>query len=856
MRMPWSGDKENKESKKRQSIIDLLFTHFSMHWWLLGFVSALAVFFIAFPMEEQRRPLDPDDFELGKGSPRDVFAQLNVVYYDKGATATEKRRASTEVPPVFNLEFQRVDNAREEFNIVRQAQEVKASLDLRFLPVLDNGNIIEELRQKLKLGDKEVLLSQNASVFIQEAGSNWLITDKDVEIYVVRKERDKLNVYLADTEKISRMRRSFYIDPSDAMGLILAQASDEELGAMEKAVIQVLSDVLARGVIAGRDERGNRVSFAEKLSQIEHLKPKWGRIREELEQQLGRRPTNDEIAATMSVIVADTRKAPFVKKTVSVEELLLWREATDTARDMAKEMKWPISAVVEEMCVWLVRPNLEYDPVATRKHQMELMTDFPPISRTIPRGNKIVGVGDTVTESIKGKLEAMSRAQKLALWRAVPGAILLVALLAFALAVYLKRYEPSIFSEPRKIIALNIVILLVLVLGELIIISGPALRIEHPGFLIPAALAPMVIAMLASVQLAIVITCIIGVFIAMLAGVDLVGSLDYFLVVLTGGVAAAISASRARHRRHLIMAGIYVAWANVITILGLGLLKNASFVELGENCLIGGINGVTVAVLTPGLLPIFEYLSRTTTDMELLELADLNQPLLAQLKGKTGGTYYHSLDIAKLAEAAAEEVGANPLLVRVGSYYHDIGKTVKPENFIENQKGENVHDNLNPRMSARIIAQHVKDGVGLAEKYKLPQVVTDIIQQHHGTTLIGGKRFYQKAMEADKHNAVRLEDYRYPGAKPQTKEAAIVQLADSVESARHAVLNGSPTYSRLVSFVREIVEDKIMDFQLDECDLTLRDIRSITDAFVRVLSGIYHTRIEYPKAVEQQVLKE
>ena len=497
-----------------------------------------------------------------------------------------------------------------------------------------------------------------------------------------------------------------------------------------------------------------------------------------------------------------------------------------------------------------MRTSVKYDPVLTQDRRVELLAGFPLVRRTIPRGDKIVGVGEIVTKPIKDKLNAMSRVQKKALLLAIPGAILLVGLLGCALVVYLKKYEPDIFSEPRKVIALNIAILLVLVLGNLIIVSGPALGIGRPGFLIPATLAPIIIAMLASVQLAIVVTCIVGVFIAMLAGVNITGSLEYLLVILAGGVAGAIFASNARHRRHLIIAGLYVTIVNVVTILGLSLLESLPLVELGENCLVGAANGAMVAVLLPGLLPIFEYLSRTTTDMELLELADLNQPLLIQLKGKTSGTYYHSLDIAKLAETAAEVVGANPLLARVGSYYHDIGKMTKPVNFIENQNGENVHDNLNPRQSVRVIIQHMKDGVKLAKEQRLPQIVVDMIQQHHGTTLIGGQHFYQKAMEADKHNTVRLEDYRYPGPKPQTKEAAIVHLADSVESARRVMLEGSPTYSRLVGFVEEIIEDKIMDFQLDECDLTLKDIRSITDAFVRVLSGMYHTRIEYPKAAE------
>ncbi len=296
-----------------------------------------------------------------------------------------------------------------------------------------------------------------------------------------------------------------------------------------------------------------------------------------------------------------------------------------------------------------------------------------------------------------------------------------------------------------------------------------------------------------------------------------------------------------------MIAGVYVAAVNAVTILGLGLLENMSLIKLGTNCLTGGLNGIAVAVLIPGLLPVFEYLSRTTTDIELLELSDLNQPLLTQLKEKASGSYYHSIDVAKLAEAAAEAVGANPLLTRVGSYYHDIGKMTKPEYFIENQKGENIHDKLSPSMSTRVIANHVKDGVRIAKEHKLPRVVIDIIQQHHGTTLIGGQRFYQKAMEADRHNTVKLEDYRYPGPKPQTKEAVIILLADSIESARRVMLSEDPTYSRLASFVREIIESKIMDFQLDECDLTFKDVSLISDTFIRVLAGIYHTRVEYPE---------
>ena len=786
MKMPWSGSKEGKKGRKQhQGIADFLFTRAKMHWWLLGAICLLAVVWTVFPMESSRRLLNADDFKSGERSPRDVFAQVDA-FYDKAATEEEKQMALARIPPVFDLDFQTLEDAGEEFKIIRQVRA-------------DDS--------------------------------------------------------LTDAEKVTKMKRLLYtgLILTDEVSLILATASDDQFDAMEDGVLNVLSDTLADGVIAGGDDG----SFIGTLLKIEYIKPEWERIKKKLKITSDQQPANTQIASELSVALVDKRLEPSEEKTVSVKDMRDWSQAKEAALGKAMEMPEPINTVVMAMSVALMRPNLTYNSDLTQDRQEEMLSNFPVISQEIRQGDMIVGIGEPITESVKRKLTAVSSAQKRAVIRAVPGAVIITALLACVLIVYLRRYEPSIFSEPRKIIALNLAILLILIIGDLFIswkptvrlfvVLGPELEIQRPGF-IPAALASVIVAMLSNVQLAIVITCIIGVFVAMLAGINLTGSLEYFLVVLAGGTAAAISASRARHRRHLMIAGLYTAGVNAFTILGLGFMGNISLVNVGTNCLIGAMNGIMVAVLTPGLLPIFEYLSKTTTDMELLELADLNQPLLTQLKEKASGSYYHSIDVAKLTEAAAEAIGANPLLVRVGSYYHDIGKMSKPEYFIENQKGENIHDNLNPNMSVRVIASHVKDGVSVAKEHKLPQAVIDIIQQYHGTGLIGGKNFYQKAKEADKHDTVRLEDYRYPGPKPQTKEAAIVLLADSVESARHVMLNGNPTYSRLVSFVREIIEGKIMDSQLDECDITLRDINLIADAFVKVLSGMYHTRVEYPKA--------
>ena len=647
------------------------------------------------------------------------------------------------------------------------------------------------------------------------------------------------------TNKLKQIKELFYIEPSDKVGNLLIWSSDELLRNMRDETMRILSDVLVRGVIADSKD----ANFAQELAKIDYLKPKWNEIKNQIESETGLTATDEQIAEKLNITIINKSSGSVSEKTVSVKDLISWSEAQIIVRNMANELPEPISDVVKEMAE-IMRPNLIYNPALTKERQDEKINNILLSNSKVVKDEKIIAIGDIVTSSHIRKLRALSSEQRRAFFHSLPSVLLLVSLLTLVLVVYLATQEKNLFSETRKILALSILVLLMVALGSLIINQVPKLGLKMPGFLVPVALVSVVISIIANVPLAILTVCIIGVFLSISAGIGTTASFEYLLVSLTGGVVSAISASYARRRRHLIIPGLYVSVSNVLTILGMGLLVSNSPATLGTNCLVGGINGIIVALLTPGLLPVFEYISRTTTDMELLELSDLNQPLLIQLKEKASGSYYHSLDVAKLAETAAEAIKANPLLARVGAYYHDIGKMTKPEFFIENQKGENIHDKLNPSMSSRIISAHVKDGVKLAKDSNLPQVIQDIIQQHHGNTLIGGLRFYQKAMESDKHNTVRLKDYRYPGPRPQTKEAAIILMADSVESARHALLRDDPSYSRLINFVREIIEDKTMDSQLDECDLTLRDVSLISDAFVKVLSGMYHTRIEYPKETE------
>jgi hypothetical protein len=266
---------------------------------------------------------------------------------------------------------------------------------------------------------------------------------------------------------------------------------------------------------------------------------------------------------------------------------------------------------------------------------------------------------------------------------------------------------------------------------------------------------------------------------------------------------------------------------------------------LGFSLLFGFLGGVVAAIVVLGVLPIVEWMFGYTTNIKLLELANLDHPLLKKMILEAPGTYHHSIVVSTLAETAARSVNTNPLLARVSAYYHDIGKINKPLYFVENQgPQENKHDKLAPSMSSLILISHVKDGLEMAQEYRLGQKIGDIIQQHHGMGLISF--FYHKAKEQENPEMEQVDEeaYRYPGPKPQTKEAGLVMLADAVEAASRTLQE--PTPARLQGLVQRIINSIFTDGQLDECELTLKDLHQIARSFNLILSGIYHQRIDYP----------
>jgi len=316
---------------------------------------------------------------------------------------------------------------------------------------------------------------------------------------------------------------------------------------------------------------------------------------------------------------------------------------------------------------------------------------------------------------------------------------------------------------------------------------------------------------------------------------------DFAILFLSSGLLSAILVFGARRRNTIINAGIIVG---LVQVLLFAFIEHFSFKNLNEYGFLL-LNGISSGIIVAGVLPIFEYIFGTITNIKLLELADFNNPVLNRMMLEAPGTYHHSLIVGNLSEAACKAVDANSLLARVGAYYHDIGKLQKPDYFTENQDiGFNVHENLAPNMSKMVIINHVKEGVELAKKYRLNARLIDFIQQHHGKSLV--YFFYRRALEnlGDEHE-ITEEGFRYPGPKPNTKETAVVLLADSVEAATRTLKEPSP--GKIEEVVHKIINNKFIDGQLDECDLTLKDLELIANVFIHILSGIYHTRIIYPE---------
>jgi len=428
----------------------------------------------------------------------------------------------------------------------------------------------------------------------------------------------------------------------------------------------------------------------------------------------------------------------------------------------------------------------------------------------------------------------------------IAGGFFIACLLIFILYRDIMRYRPAYIKQYNMLVLLGLMLISTLLIGRLfgylLISLSKGLEIQSLDssvFGIPIPAGAMLVSLLFDFHTAIIFSFIVS----LLTGIWLHDA-AYTIFAFVGSITAAFSVIRCKKRSELLKGGSYVITINTVTVIIILLFKGELLtIKTPSSVMFAIIGGLGVTAIVSLLLPLLEYAFKITTDIKLLEYLDLNQPLMKNLMITAPGTYHHSVIVGNLVESAAEAVGANPLLARVSAYYHDIGKIKMPDYFIENQSSSvSKHEKLTPHMSSMIIVNHVKEGVELAKQYKLPEPVIDIIKQHHGTMLVS--YFYQKAKEKREETLPAEEDYKYPGPKPQTRVAALVMMADAVEAASK-VLN-DPTPSRISSLVDRVINHIFLDGQLDECELTLKDIHEIKRRFSYILTAIFHRRIDYP----------
>jgi cyclic-di-AMP phosphodiesterase PgpH len=468
----------------------------------------------------------------------------------------------------------------------------------------------------------------------------------------------------------------------------------------------------------------------------------------------------------------------------------------------------------------------------------------PVTKGEVLRGERVIAAHEQIREPELERLAAYRRhlQETGALGEGAPprgpvvGMFLLNLMMLSVIGFLLLFYRPHIYRDVRQL-------LLIVTLIATVAAAGAAIgRTDLPIELVPIAFPALVLAALWTGRLALTVCIVLAALLAIQAPFLTVSAR---VLLFVGGAAAALSVRVVHRRAQGLVLGAVVAAVYALAIIALGLLRDREAGEILTGIMWGAANGVASALIAMGFLPLFEAWTRITTDQTLLELADLNRPLLKRLSLEASGTYAHSINVANLAEAAARAIDANPLLVRVGAYYHDVGKMVMPQYFIENQaRGRNPHDHIDPRKSAQIVRAHVLEGMKLADQAKLPDSVKVFIPEHHGTQTIGF--FYDQAREANPEAELDPADFAYFGPKPQQKETAILMIADSLESAAKVLQD--PTPERIRALVDRIVDGKIAHGQLDEAPLTMRDIARIKEQFASVLTGMYHHRIDYPPA--------
>ncbi|MBN1542093.1 HDIG domain-containing protein [candidate division KSB1 bacterium] len=497
--------------------------------------------------------------------------------------------------------------------------------------------------------------------------------------------------------------------------------------------------------------------------------------------------------------------------------------------------------IAYQIAVNFLQPNVLYDQVEHQRRIEDAVATVPLAKDQILAGERIIDSHQRITRQHIEKLNSFAvakaeRGEVSSFWkRAVPavGKFLFTLFILSILVIYLYRARRPIVLDLKRLLLIALIILLVSLFTFIVT------RFDLSAYLIPVAMAAIIITIFFDADVGLVT----AVALSLLTGAMRGNEYSITFISLFASTIVILTVSKVRTRNWVLhsMGATIAAYLLAITVHDF--VSYISFSDMAKNWLFGMINGFFAPIFAYGMVIIFEFAFDLTTDMTLLELSDLNQPLLRQLAMRAPGTYHHSIVVGNLAEAATEAIGGNPLLARVGSYYHDIGKMEKPEYFVENQtKGHNPQEKLTPSMSSLILLNHVRKGADMAHSQGLPREIEDFIYEHHGTGLMG--YFYQKALEQSDGENISANEFRYPGPRPRKKETAIVMLADAVEATSRTLKD--PTPSRIKNVVENLIDERFKSGELDDSPLTLQDLSKISEAFQKILNGIFHSRIDYP----------
>ncbi|MDF0727215.1 HD family phosphohydrolase [Cytobacillus sp. S13-E01] len=508
-----------------------------------------------------------------------------------------------------------------------------------------------------------------------------------------------------------------------------------------------------------------------------------------------------------------------------------------------------VKNAIVELGKYAVIQNVYYDPAATEEKRQQAIDAVEPVK--ILQGQIIVEEGQLISREIYKQLEFVGLLDTDKSIQPFIGLALMIALIMAIIIYYFLDGIPTSRKRNTYLLIYGIIFTITILFMKMVSLFQ---QIDYSdiGYIVPVAMGPLLVKLLINERIAIVSSMIFAICGSIIFNEGVTGTLNFTigLYYLFAGLAGVLFLSQHNRRAKILQAGLFISFINFALLTSILLLKNSNYssIEVGSYIVMAIVSGIVAAVMTIGLLPFFEAGFGILSTMRLIELSNPNHPLLRKILTETPGTYHHSVMVANLAEAACEAIGANGLLARVASYYHDIGKTRRPHFFIENQLNiENPHDKIAPQLSKSIIIAHASDGAEYLKNNKMPKEFVDIALEHHGTTLL--KYFYHQAKQKD--DDIEEADFRYPGPKAQTKESAIIGIADSVEAAVRSLTN--PTPEKIESLAKSIMSDRLQDGQFNECDLTLKELDIVLHSFCETLHGIFHSRIEYPEPNRQKV---